>query len=450
MRCVCEPQSRGPESMRKYFRYTLRLFAYVCAIGIPFLIDHAFLVTPQDMCRPKRLESSTSGDLLETAIYNTFTAYSFHPKRRRYTTVVALRDADLPDHLFSDKCEQRQFLAQVIVEAQKEGASMIAIDKYFSTEGCTDRKATEALVKAIGEASNNIPVVVGVNTDTADDAERRSQDFPRIPVGEPIACQKETARLDLIRLAVPYQKLGARGIHEGLLRLNADVRKIPLAWSVFTAAPPVQTVRVQSLALAASVLWDRELLSRPAIRRDLDVGKHPLTSFITVGEPNGIPTVRAADLACRSGLVIPEYNCKNPNLANDLLGGRIVLIGDDTREDRHLTPVGDLAGVYVQANYIESLLDDRYFKTGPSLWELVSVLIWIALIEVTFLKTKSYAAEARAAITLATTIAALLFVSWIVFQLTGFLFVAGVPSAFVFLVFRYFESLKERAAETPE
>jgi hypothetical protein len=50
------------------------------------------------------------------------------------------------------------------------------------------------------------------------------------------------------------------------------------------------------------------------------------------------------------------------------MSGKVVLIGDLSPElDKHPTVVGRIPGLYVQANFIEALLDDRYYQGAPGL-----------------------------------------------------------------------------------
>ena len=50
------------------------------------------------------------------------------------------------------------------------------------------------------------------------------------------------------------------------------------------------------------------------------------------------------------------------------IAGHVVIIGEINHElDDHLTIVGRMSGLLVQANYIEALLDDRLFRPMPVL-----------------------------------------------------------------------------------
>lgn len=58
----------------------------------------------------------------------------------------------------------------------------------------------------------------------------------------------------------------------------------------------------------------------------------------------------------------------------DKVGGKVVIVGGSWHQrafgrgpavDRHSTPVGDIPGVYMHANYVEALLDTRYYRPLP-------------------------------------------------------------------------------------
>ncbi len=62
------------------------------------------------------------------------------------------------------------------------------------------------------------------------------------------------------------------------------------------------------------------------------------------------------------------------------LSGKIVLIGEINNDmDVHASVVGKLPGMYMQANYIEALLDDRYFRPIPVLDYVLGFVILAVL-----------------------------------------------------------------------
>ena len=58
--------------------------------------------------------------------------------------------------------------------------------------------------------------------------------------------------------------------------------------------------------------------------------------------------------------------------------GRVVFVGQaGSGSDIHQSLIGNVPGVILQANYVESLLDDRVFKPMRSIYQIVIGLFWL-------------------------------------------------------------------------
>jgi CHASE2 domain-containing sensor protein len=151
-------------------------------------------------------------------------------------------------------------------------------------------------------------------------------------------------------------------VHFGNINLPIDKRRIPLVTptSGDGDGPSI------SLALAAvdafegwSHLEPRTRL-KPAIAAAIQEESFVFGGFIPESE---FQTLSIAELA--DG--VPR--------ALRLARGRILMVGGTWRADlghgddvdSHRSPVGDIRGMYLHANYIEALLDDRYAREVP-LW----------------------------------------------------------------------------------
>jgi CHASE2 domain-containing sensor protein len=63
------------------------------------------------------------------------------------------------------------------------------------------------------------------------------------------------------------------------------------------------------------------------------------------------------------------------------MSGRVVLVGElDLVQDAHKSVVGKMPGYLMQANFIEALLDDRYYRSMPVL-DYVYGFIFLAALE---------------------------------------------------------------------
>jgi hypothetical protein len=224
--------------------------------------------------------------------------------------------------------------------------------------------------------------------------------------------------------------------------LNADVRKIPLEWLAYPVNFAEQPTPIPSLALVAVQLKDPGIENTSTIRQFVAEQRHPLTSFL---EFHAIPEVSAASLLCGT-FAAAQFQINSCNAAQELpkaLRSRIVVIGEDSERDRHEThtPLGTVPGVMLQANYIESLLDDRYFRPPSNAFVLASAFFWVFLIEALFSQMKS--PEAAAAL-LAVLVSISLGVCWLLLAATGILTFGGTSGALILGVPKYLDARKER------
>jgi CHASE2 domain-containing sensor protein len=143
-----------------------------------------------------------------------------------------------------------------------------------------------------------------------------------------------------------------------------------------------------SLALAAASAYedatDRQPLTREkkSIANEIKSYRYVFGSFVPEERFQTIPIrdlavgERKAMRACRTRVVV--------------IGGKWgEALGQGRASDVHKTSVGPLTGLYLHANYIETLLDDRYMKEVPPLWALFIDLIVGALLYVSYHKAKT-------------------------------------------------------------
>ena len=167
----------------------------------------------------------------------------------------------------------------------------------------------------------------------------------------------------------------------GNINLPKDARQIPLVSRTVDKSDPCQT----SLALAAAEahedaidLWPRtrekKIIARAIEDRDFVVG-----SFIP---SNNFQPIAAEDLF------------RGDKVAIESCRGRIILVGGNWKEDggnggmadTYNTPAGSMPGMYIHANYIEALLDDRYERIVPLAFALTFDLVVGMLLYIYFHK----------------------------------------------------------------
>jgi hypothetical protein len=238
-------------------------------------------------------------------------------------------------------CDYRKLLAGLLLKIRDLQPAIVVLDYSFSPHDCGD--ATKQLQNAIDDLSANIPMVFGQKSYTLEEL----KDDSRI--------SGELKPLTSVRFGENDQAVwpsdisadSTKPIVMALYRLDCDTRRIPLTWPVYAKNDNGIWVKLReqepTIAFAAATLYDNTLRELPAHYRS----ENPFTSFI----PQEL--FSAVDAGALSISDRPRFQ------------HRIVIIGDAINDVR-ASVIGRLPGVFLQANYIESLLDDRYFRgLGP-------------------------------------------------------------------------------------
>ena len=266
-----------------------------------------------------------------------------------------------PPH--DDACGYRLLLAKLLGRITESKPLMIVLDYSFSPHDCGEK--TQALRNAIQSAASQAPLVFGLASSTLREVDDRHK-----PELQPL----KDAGFGPNDQAIWPSDVPADGVSTvtGLYRLDCDTRRIPTYWSVFEKkdgrwihhSQPMATI-----ALVAASLYDPSVKNRP----QLNGRENPFTSFISEERFN---PVEASDILRENG-----------NPAEWQFQRRIVVIGDAVG-DKHDTVVGWVPGVVLQANYLESLLDDRYFIGLSTVCGTVATFVCLLVIGVVFDKTE--------------------------------------------------------------
>ena len=309
------------------------------------------------------------------AAYTKLLSSGYREVRSRRITLAPLGETTAPAIVLNNVCEQRWYLARFVQRLSDAGAAVIVIDKFFAPDSCPKGdKGTSDLLRAIQISA--APVVVGAAT-------------------HPPATYSDKSCLILspsLDFGTKPRPLGEPAVYFGLTRLNADPRKIPINWYVFKsdqewkANDEPADDYVGTLSYAAAALIDPGLGSDSQLRVMRENGRHPFTSFI---DWSSMPRISAVDLLCAGpdkAEIASRYSitCADHPWNGPVIRGQVIVVGDDIEgRDRHMLFGDDVPGVYLQANYIESLLDGRYvrpFNTAWSFWLLVAWLVMLFLL----------------------------------------------------------------------
>jgi len=276
----------------------------------------------------------------------------------RYTVVVEIDPERDPGSVtLYDRCRQRRMLAALLRRVAEGIPSVIVIDKYFGTTECPGNINAD-LTAAMSEVSVRVPIVVGRLIDNGHDY------------------------LEPSLLAVTAH------LRDAIVNIDPDPRKLPLEWDVFPNKEAAQRKQGQqwhdTLSLAGARAYERGRLEErhPRLAELLQPPpRHPYISFLDVNQFRPY-TFLAGYILCGREVKTGEdaTACAAAPEALAPLSGKVVLIGDISSLDRHLSVVGEIPGIYMQANFIEALLDDRYYEDSRTL-NFVLGFIFLAALE---------------------------------------------------------------------
>jgi CHASE2 domain-containing sensor protein len=302
----------------------------------------------------------------------------------RYTptprvAIIYIDPAHDPPDLLTNVCASRAFLARLVTDLNALGAQVIVIDKYYSAAACAEQDKNAAFIKAMD--SSRIPVAVGQATE------------PLSGSSSAAGCLALTPRLEFSKTSrVLY----------GLTRVDTDVLTIPLRFQVFTeptengttldssqpaksnpppAPKPLPDAAGDTLSLVAAKAVDPDLESNPTLRKQLAKQADPYTTFLDLPNITALTALCSAEASPRAdidgqpGDALCKPWVRDPNNLNGRqlsLNSKIVVIGDlsdlDMRPfptDLAPFPPGERPGVFLQANYIQALLDHRFLLEIP-------------------------------------------------------------------------------------
>jgi CHASE2 domain-containing sensor protein len=368
-----------PRSVIETFkRFTLKkALLYALAVGVPFGLENA----------PKILNvnpGESSNPWVSTLVlYQWVVTVGPRKPRAHFVHIVMIDRRTEPDEVTSETspCPQRDFMARLLRTLAAANPAVIAIDKYYG-RGCKPEESA-ALLDTMRDVSQTLPLVI-LRYDRSD-LDLQGRDTGKLHVLNKRDAVVATKTMD-VDIHVKY----------GLKTLNADERKIPLQWPVISedhfdhlsASELAKEPLAFEPTFATSVVkeYDPSTVAEETIQSFITRDVNPFTSFLNLGQ---IAPSSAIDLICgqEHARDLDWHNCAPPNGGGDLLKNlrnRVVVIGQNDPRDIHNTVVGEVPGVILQANYIESLLDDRYLKPS-SLWiQLLISIAWVLVVEYFF------------------------------------------------------------------
>lgn len=343
---------------KRWFRLAVRLLVYMV---LSLLVFHEATANLVEECSgadapPRALSESD----YETIVR----ASSFREAQNHGVILVTLANGVEPDEVLANICSQRRFTSRLIARLNSLGAAVIAFDKQYSTNACDPSgDDTKALVEQI--KLSRAPITAGLATVITPEVTR---DGKR-------SCLRETQTLNL---PIPSGR-------SGILRLDADIRRAPLAWPVLDQ-DGTQIRQMETFAWVTAKSADALSLRTARLERAWANGQQPYSTFMK------LPTFSAVELLCGkgSGKTADWRACTSVEQWQSI-NGAIVVVGDHNGDvDRHNTPHGPIYGVDLQANYIAALLDQRYYLSlfSASQNEL-AIITFFLILQLLFWKSQS-------------------------------------------------------------
>ncbi len=375
--------NRRGEFLKKVLRYLFLVPLARNLVMVAVLLAAAlFLEFRQDVSpQPTRcdlIEARTGSEGEEGIARLALSGY--RDVRSRRVTVIALSEDSDPSSVLGNLCEQRWYIARLVDALTSMGAAEIVIDKFFAPKTCPDGDPnTSAFMSAVQRTP--VPVIVGRATHPPKSSDANN------------SCLILSESLDFgNKVEAGGRSLNAPAVLLGLTRLNSDVRRIPMSWSCYSNDAEFSSGVKPTIEQADTLSWlaasrDPGLEKEPRMMSLRARGQHPFTSFIA---PEDLSHAEALSVLCLSAAkdeIASRYgvDCSRHPLGETPIRGSLIVIGEDVQgKDRHMLFGRDVSGVYLQANYIESLLDDRFMKALDTAWNYAGFLSWLALLYVIF------------------------------------------------------------------
>ncbi len=372
------------------------------------------------------------------AVHRLLTSLNPIPRRVQFVVPVEVDDASFYGPPVNGSTPtNRRFLGDVIQQAANGGAAVIGLDFALRSPAW---KAGDLAIRADDDrylldtvasvVARGTPVVLTTGF---------VESGPATWTREPNIFNDYPPQPDVIDLG-PLPK----GARLGFINLPVDRRQIPLR---VTAIEPDRVTRKQYLSFALSLVDAFEEAKHSAARvkdqppiSDMEDNEFIYGYFFPAAKFE--PKISAGELA-RSGP--PSKDQFRDKIV--IIGGawNTAAVGRGPRVDTHSSPVGDMLGMYLHANYAEALLQHAFARPVPE-WLSISleIVVWISL----YWAFHRAPATRRVALVLISALP--LFFAYILLNRWAIYLDAAIPSTgfFIHLLGKHYFGLRESAEHT--
>jgi hypothetical protein len=369
--------------LRRLWDSKIRLLFYLLAIVTLFTLEFTNEIE-QKISGQNRAESK----FFEPAfLYQKVTKAGNRRPRSHYVRLVTFDPLKEPQWLRGNECNSRSFEAKLLNALSNAHPALIVLDEYFPEDDCVQSDQlphSQELRAAVRRLTDeHIPIVIAEYSLNSEEQQgfmqKRKLNGARLDA---------TGTLLLPRVHFDGEDETQPLITYGSAALDDDNRRIPTSWSpTYRSQADLdahKSFTLNGLAFQAAKVYDTSPVLQARLESLDDLTENPFASFLKEDE---FVEVEALDVMCGNAGTPSEtrwQKCSPSNYAMKELAGHIVLVGDSSQEDTHISVLGDVHGLLLQANYIECLLDDRVLLPVPCWIELAASLFLLALIEFTF------------------------------------------------------------------
>jgi DNA-binding NtrC family response regulator/CHASE2 domain-containing sensor protein len=283
----------------------------------------------------------------------------------------------------------RAVLARVITSLSRAGAVEIGVDVALGQPSAPGRggAASDALLsQATAEAANVVYAI------TLEPARPRAPAEPGATAGSgarvhsswSVLSESAPPLLEVRPLAAPLPGLAkyAKGVGHTLTWADADgvVRKVPLMVRLEDHAVPAFGLALASALKAPDVVAPepRPASQRSPLRIPIDGRQRTLLAYVPAKLDTGLKVVPFVD-------VWAALEQRQAGPLRNLVDGKVVLVLTEPTHGLHLTPIGPMSEVMIQAHLLNTVLTRRWLSETPAVWAclaafaLSSLVAWLAL-----------------------------------------------------------------------